>query len=155
MTTHTDHTDISLLVSRHFRSLDERTFDLDRVRRFTTDDIRTVTPIGTTDGQEALLRHTEEALNRFARTQHIATDVITEVAPDRATATASWNAVMTHVHLDTTLEAHGADADPLFVVGATFHADLLRAPEGWLFRQVAIRPVWTTGRPPLLDGGPE
>lgn len=126
MTTHTDHDVISLFVSRFFRSLDERKFDDDWARAYFTDDVRGVSPLGVTEGRKALAEGTAEALGRYARTQHIATDVVTDVVTasegltaDGATLTVSWNALMTHVHLDTTLNDRGPDADPLFTVGVT------------------------------------
>jgi hypothetical protein len=65
---------------------------------------------------------------------------------------ASWNALMTHVHHDATLQQRGADADPLFTVGGRFEAELRRTPNGWRFSRVAVRPIWTKGQPPLGVG---
>jgi len=153
----TDHAEISLLVHRLFRALDARTFAAGWMRDFVTDDVRMQTPLGTTEGADAAGFAAEEALGRYDRTQHIASgvlvaaeaDVDADVDAEAGRATASWNALMTHVHHDATLQALGADADPLFVVGGFYEADVLRTPDGWRFGRVAIRPVWTQGRPPL------
>ncbi|MFD9321487.1 nuclear transport factor 2 family protein [Streptomyces sp. NPDC060053] len=149
MTTQTDHTEISMLVSRFFRAVDERKFDGERARGYVTDDVRTVTPMGAADGVEAMA-HAKEALERYARTQHIASDVLVDVEAASGRATASWNALMTHVHHDATLQQRGEGADPLFTVGGRWEAELRRVPEGWRFDYLSVRAIWTTGRPPEL-----
>lgn len=147
MTTQTDHAEISMLVDRLFQALDERKFAADRAREFLTGDARMETPLGTSEGTEAV-RATEEALGRYDRTQHIASGIIADVDATAERATASWNALMTHVHHDATLQERGGEADPLFTVGGRFEADLRRTPDGWRFSRVAVRPVWTKGEPP-------
>ncbi|WP_181138529.1 nuclear transport factor 2 family protein [Streptomyces sp. Ru73] len=154
MTTTRDHTEIALLVSRFFRALDERKFDEGWARAFVTDDVRTVTPIGLAEGAAAV-RHTEEAIGRFARTQHLSADVLVDADAASGTATASWNAHMTHVHRPATLERRGPGADPLFTVGGRYDAELRRTDEGWRFSRLAVEALWTTGQPPVLPEGVE
>ncbi|MFJ8020671.1 nuclear transport factor 2 family protein [Streptomyces sp. NPDC096311] len=137
------HAAISLLVSRFFRSLDVREFDEAWAREYFTEDVRERTPVGAAEGRDAVLRHTVEALGSFARTQHIATDVMSEVAQGGAAAVASWNALMTHVHHDGTL----------FTVGGHFRAELRRTPDGWRFCDTAVEAIWTRGNPPADVGG--
>ncbi|WP_112465855.1 nuclear transport factor 2 family protein [Streptomyces triticisoli] len=151
MTTQTDHTEITLLVDRFFRALDDREFQGNRAERFLTEDARMETPLGTFEGADAL-RGTEEALGRYERTQHIASGVLVETAEGGDEATATWNALMTHVHGDATRQMYGADADPLFTVGGRFDAGLVRTTDGWRFRRVAVHPIWTQGRPPVGVG---
>ncbi|GHF67327.1 hypothetical protein GCM10010218_56010 [Streptomyces mashuensis] len=145
-----DHAALTTLVNRFFRSLDERRIDEEWARTYLTDDVRTVTPIGTTEGAAATVRHTATALGRFARTQHVATGVLVDGDPATGHATVSWNAVMTHVHHDATLRQRGAGATPLFTVGAHYETDVVRTPAGWRFHEMRIEPVWTTGEPPVL-----
>lgn len=149
MTTQTDHTGISMLISRFFRVLDERKFEGDGARSYFTDDVRTVTPVGASDGIEAM-EHTSEALERYARTQHIASDVLVDVEAAPGRARASWNALMTHVHHDTTLQPRGEDANPLFTVGGYYEAERRRMREGWRISRMSVRAIWTTGEPPVL-----
>lgn len=151
MTTQMDHAEISMLVDRLFRALDERKFAADWARDLLTDDARMETPLGVSEGAEAL-RATEEALGRYDRTQHIASGVITDTDAVGERATASWNALMTHVHHDAALQDLGGEADPLFTVGGRFEAELRRTPDGWRFSRIAVRPVWTKGQPPLGVG---
>jgi hypothetical protein len=149
MTTQTDHTEISMLISRFFRVLDERKFEGDWARSYFTDDVRTVTPIGASDGIEAM-EHTNEALERYARTQHIASDILVDVEAASGRARASWNALMTHVHHDATLQQRDKDANPLFTVGGYYEAELRGMREGWRISRMSVRVIWTTGEPPVL-----
>ncbi|MEU6221734.1 nuclear transport factor 2 family protein [Streptomyces sp. NPDC047022] len=151
MTTQMDHAEISMLVDHLFRALDERKFTEDWARDFLTDDVRMETPLGTFQGTEAV-HATEEALGRYARTQHIASGIVTGADAAAERATASWNALMTHVHHDATLTELGGSADPLFTVGGRFEAGLRRTHDGWRFHHVAVRPIWTKGQPPLGVG---
>lgn len=145
----TENAEISTLVHRFFRALDEREFAAGWMRDFVTDDVRMETPLGTTENADSGGAAAQEALGRYDRTQHIASGVLADVDAGGGRATASWNALMTHVHHDATLQALGADADPLFTVGGFYEADVLRTPDGWRFGRVAVRPVWTKGQPPL------
>ena len=141
MTTQTDQIEIATLVSRFFRALDERKFTDGWAEGYFTDDVRMVAPVGVFEGPAAV-RGTEEALGRFARTQHLSSDVLTDIEAASGTARASWNALMVHVHHE--------GPDPLFTVGGRYDAELRRTDEGWRISQVSVEAVWTTGRPPVL-----
>ncbi|MFG3097954.1 nuclear transport factor 2 family protein [Streptomyces sp. NPDC048202] len=144
-----DHFEISALISGFFRVLDERKFEEGWAGAFFTDDVRTATPVGTAEGADAV-RLTEEALGRFKATLHLSSDVIVRRAPGARTADVSWNAHMTHVHLDSTLRARGEGADPLFTVGGVWEAVFRLTGGGWRMSRTLVRPVWTTGEPPVL-----
>ncbi|MER8029824.1 nuclear transport factor 2 family protein [Streptomyces bauhiniae] len=143
------HFEISTLISGFFRLLDERKFEQGWAGAFFTDDLRTTTPVGTAEGADAV-RLVEEALGRFKATLHLSSDVIVRSGPDDRTADASWNAHMTHVHLDSTLRARGEGADPLFTVGGVWEGSFRRTDSGWRMSRTLVRPVWTTGEPPDL-----
>lgn len=149
MTTQPDQTEISTLVSRFFHTLDGRKFEGDWARSYFTDDVRTVTPIGASTGIGAM-EDTQEAIERFSRTQHIASDVLVDVEAASGRATASWNALMTHVHHDATLQQRGKDANPLFTVGGRYETELRHTQEGWRISLMSVRAIWTTGQPPVL-----
>ncbi|MFF0199338.1 nuclear transport factor 2 family protein [Streptomyces sp. NPDC005017] len=140
MSTHEDAREIGTLVHRMFRALDARDFRPGWMLPYATGDARMETPLGDGSGDEAV-RAAETALGRYVRTQHIASGLLAEIDGDRATA--SWNALMTHVHAD----------ESAFTVGGVYEGDLVRTHGGWRFERVAVRAVWTRGRPPAGVGG--
>ncbi|MFJ2959362.1 nuclear transport factor 2 family protein [Streptomyces sp. NPDC087270] len=133
-------TAVSTLVSRYFRALDERAFEAGWTAAFFTEDAAVRAPVGAVRGREAIAAQAEEALRRFDRTQHMSTDVLVTAAADGATADASWNALMTHLHPD----------GRIFTVGGRCRAALRRTADGWRFGDLSITPVWTDGEPPHL-----
>ncbi|MEV0224221.1 nuclear transport factor 2 family protein [Streptomyces sp. NPDC050704] len=78
-------------------------------------------------------------------------DVDDHIGSGRASAT--WNALMTHVHHESTLRALGEGAAPLFTVGGRYEADLSRTADGWRISRVSVRVIWTAGQPPLGVSG--
>ncbi|MEU6658768.1 nuclear transport factor 2 family protein [Streptomyces sp. NPDC046821] len=144
-----DHFEISTLISGFFRAMDERRFDAGWAAAYFTGDLRTTTPLGVAEGVDAV-RHVEEAIGRFAATLHISSDVLVRAEPGAGTASASWNAHMTHVHLDSTLRVRGEGADPLFTVGGVYEGQFRRTESGWRMSHMSVRVVWTTGEPPVL-----
>ncbi|WP_406138863.1 nuclear transport factor 2 family protein [Streptomyces sp. NBC_01089] len=151
MTNQADYVEITTLISAYFRTLDDREFAEGWARAYFTDDVRTVTPLGTSRGSE-IEQHTQEAIERYARTQHMSSDVLVRTDAASGRNTASWNALMRHVHHDSTLQARGADAQPVFTVGGVFRAELRRTPDGWRIAHLNIAVTWTTGTPPDLPG---
>jgi hypothetical protein len=136
MNTHT-HAEIETLVHRLFRALDARDFAPGWMRPYVTGDARMETPLGTSTG-DAAARDSEVALGRYVRTQHIASGVLVDSDAAGERASASWNALMVHVHAD----------ESVFMVGGRWEGDLLRTGAGWRFERVTVRAVWTQGKPP-------
>ncbi|MBT2441840.1 nuclear transport factor 2 family protein [Streptomyces sp. ISL-36] len=147
-----DHFEITTLISGFFRAMDERRFEEGWARAYFTDDLRTTTPLGVAEGADAV-RGVEEAVGRFAATLHLSSDVVVRAEPGARTADVSWNAHMTHVHLDSTLRARGEGADPLFTVGGVYEGEFRRTDSGWRVSRMSVRAVWTTGEPPVLPEG--
>lgn len=133
-----DHAEIAALISGFFRALDERRFEEGWADAYFTDDLHVTSPVGEATGTEAI-RLAEESVGPFAATQHISSDVLIRIAPDAHTADATWNAHMTHVHQDSTL----------FTVGGVYEGRFRRTDGGWRVSGMAVRPVWTTGEPPM------
>ncbi|MFI9149809.1 nuclear transport factor 2 family protein [Streptomyces sp. NPDC053367] len=131
--------EIETLVHRLFRALDARDFTPGWMRPYVTEDVLMETPLGAGAGAAAA-RDAEVALGRYVRTQHIASGVLVDAAGERASA--SWNALMTHVHAD----------ESAFSVGGVWEGDLRRTADGWRFERVSVRAVWTQGRPPAGVG---
>ncbi|ACU37515.1 nuclear transport factor 2 family protein [Actinosynnema mirum] len=147
---HNEITEFNALVSRFFRAMDVREFPDGWAQDHFTDDATLSSPIGSAEGVTAVAAHVEESIRRFARTQHTSSDLLVDEAEGVAV---TWNALMTHVHLDSTLRSRGADANPLFQVGGHWRAELRRTPEGWRISALSHDALWTTGLPPLLPEG--
>ncbi|MFB7370677.1 nuclear transport factor 2 family protein [Streptomyces sp. NPDC056222] len=144
-----DQFEIATLISGFFRAMDERRFEKGWADAYFTDDLRTTTPLGVAEGADAV-HHVEEAIGRFAATLHASSDVVVRAEPGARTAHVRWNAHMTHVHLDATLQARGEGADPLFTVGGVYEGEVRRTDKGWRVSRMSVRAVWTTGEPPVL-----
>ncbi|WP_034518044.1 nuclear transport factor 2 family protein [Actinomadura rifamycini] len=142
-----DRMDIIELVGRYMVSLDERNIDDAWARRFHTADVAMEAPVGEAAGLDGLAESTRVALERFERTQHLASNHIVDLDGDRAAV--RWDALMVHVHLASTAAARGEEPGAHFDVGGRFDAEAVRTADGWRFRRMAVRPVWFDGRPPI------
>lgn len=137
----TDRADISDLLSRYLRSLDERTFDKDGedwARAFYTEDVTAETPIGTLRGRAAILERFREGMAMFDRTVHFTTDNVIEVDGDRATVRGAQ--LSTHVLAD--------GSEEVFISAGHVETDLVRTADGWRISATSLRLVWTHGVPP-------
>ncbi|QUH00716.1 nuclear transport factor 2 family protein [Saccharopolyspora erythraea] len=136
----TDHTEITGLIDRFFRALDERGLDLPWGRSMFTDDVRATFPIGKHQGLEAVVTALADGMSRFGPTQHSGSNYLIDVDGDRATV--RWNAIQTHLPPGET-----PVAEP-FVSGGYYDGELIRTEDGWRFRRQTYHLVWTTGRLP-------
>lgn len=142
-----DRMEIVELADRFMVSLDERNFDDEWVRRFHTSDFTMESPVGDVVGLDGLAESTRVAMERYERTQHLASNHIVDLDGDRAVV--RWNALMVHVHLTSTAAARGEDPGVHFDVGGRFDAEAVRTADGWRFRRMDVLPVWFNGRPPV------
>ncbi|MYT28732.1 MULTISPECIES: nuclear transport factor 2 family protein [unclassified Streptomyces] len=139
----TDRADITDLLDRCLRSLDEGVFDEAWGRAFYTEDATAEMPIGTVRGRDAVVARIREGMALFDRTVHLGGSPVVEIDGDRATARAG--------QLSTHVLADGSEA--LFVSGGHAETELLRTPDGWRIAASALRVVWTRGTPPRLPAG--
>ncbi|MCC3771625.1 nuclear transport factor 2 family protein [Streptomyces sp. UNOC14_S4] len=146
-----DRAEITGLVDRYLLSLDTLPggdgFDDEWARSFFTEDVEISSPVGEHRGIEGLAESERATMAKFERTQHIGTNYLIGLDGDRATV--RWNALMTHVHLASTQAARGAEPGGHFDVGGTFTGEAVRTADGWRFRRLDIRAVWTNGQGPL------
>ncbi|MEU6479352.1 nuclear transport factor 2 family protein [Streptomyces sp. NPDC047017] len=141
----TDRAEITDLLDRYLRSLDEGVFDEEWARAFHTEDVSAEMPIGTVHGRAALLARVRRAMALFDRTVHLRTNTVIEIDGDRATARGA--------QLSTHVPADGPAG--LFVSAGHTDDELVRTPDGWRIRASALRVVWTQGTPPRLpDAAP-
>ncbi|MCE4941700.1 MULTISPECIES: nuclear transport factor 2 family protein [Streptomyces] len=148
-----DRAEITGLIDRYLLSLDVLPggagFDDDWARSLFTEDIVITSPVAQHRGIEGLAASERATMAKFERTQHLGSNYLIGLDGDRATV--RWNALMTHVHLASTQAARGAEPGGHFDVGGTFTGEVTRTVDGWRFRRLDIRAVWTNGEgPPVL-----
>lgn len=133
----TDRAELIDLVSRQGLWLDERRFD--ESASIFTPDATVSTAGGRAEGLAALTAQAERNHARFARTQHVTSNVLIDLAGDVATVRA--NLVVTFVHSDT-------DPEPTFTLGERYNLEAVRTSLGWRFSRVEVTPVWRSGSLP-------
>ncbi|MCD9874911.1 nuclear transport factor 2 family protein [Streptomyces guryensis] len=136
----TDRAEITDLLDRYLRSLDNGVFDEEWARAFHTEDVTAEMPIGTVHGRDALLARVRQAMARFDRTVHLGTNAIIEI--DGARATTRGAQLSTHVLADGT--------GSVFISAGHADAELVRTADGWRISASSLRVVWTQGPPPRL-----
>ncbi|MFF0626288.1 nuclear transport factor 2 family protein [Streptomyces sp. NPDC004296] len=139
----TDRAEITDLLDRYLRSLDEGVFDEAWGRAFYTEDATAEMPLGTVRGRDAVVARIREGMALFDRTVHLGGNAVIEIDGDRATARGA--------QLSTHVPADGSEA--LFVSGGHADTALVRTPDGWRITASALRVVWTEGTPPRLPAG--
>ncbi|GGU69066.1 hypothetical protein GCM10010211_38170 [Streptomyces albospinus] len=140
-----DRAEITDLLDRYLRSLDEGIFDEAWARAFHTEEVTAVMPVGTVHGRDALLASVSQAMALFDRTVHLGTNAVIEIDGDRATARGAQ--LSTHV-------LAGGSAE-LFVSAGHADSELVRTPDGWRISASSLRIAWTQGTPPRSATGPE
>ncbi|WP_329178939.1 nuclear transport factor 2 family protein [Streptomyces decoyicus] len=136
----TDRAEITDLLDRYLRSLDEGRFDEAWARAFHTEDVTAELPVGTVHGHSALLARVGAAMALFDRTVHLGTNAVLEIDGDRATARGTQ--LSTHVLAD--------GSEGVFLSAGHADSELVRTPEGWRIAASSLRIAWTQGTPPRV-----
>ncbi|WP_185893458.1 nuclear transport factor 2 family protein [Streptomyces sp. WAC08241] len=133
--------EISTLLDRYLLGLDDEKLDDAWARALFSDDARVEFPMARHEGVEGLADWHRQALDAFARTQHLHSPAVVDLTGDER-AVLRANLVSTHVHHP------GTPGDPLFVAGTLVRGEARPTERGWRLTDLAFRPVWTTGTPP-------
>ncbi|MGW9430554.1 nuclear transport factor 2 family protein [Streptomyces decoyicus] len=136
----TDRAEITDLLDRYLRSLDEGRFDEAWARAFHTEDVTAELPVGTVRGRGALPARVGAAMALFDRTVHLGTNAVLEIDGDRATARGTQ--LSTHVLAD--------GSEGVFLSAGHADSELVRTPEGWRIAASSLRIAWTQGTPPRV-----
>ncbi|WP_307715395.1 nuclear transport factor 2 family protein [Streptomyces sp. V4I23] len=139
----TDRAEITDLLARYLRSLDEDALDEEWARAFHTEDVTAEMPVGTVHGRDAVPATVGRAMALFDRTVHLGGSPVIEIAGDRATARGPQ--LSTHVLADGSKD--------VFVSAGLSETELVRTADGWRISATALRVVWTRGTPPRLPEG--
>lgn len=133
-----DRADLADLLVRQGRWLDERRFD--ESASIFTEDASARTAGGQVQGRAALTEQARRNHVRFARTQHVTSNVGIDLAGDTATVRA--NLVATFVR-------EPEDTEPTLVIGERYRFSAVRTPDGWRFSSVEATPLWRRGELPV------
>lgn len=138
--------EISTLLDRYLLGLDDDKLDDAWARALFSEDARVEFPMSRHEGIDGLAAWHRQALEAFARTQHLNSPAVIDFVGEKR-AVLRANLVSTHVHHPD------GPGDPLFVAGTLVHGEARRAERGWRLTELSFRLVWSTGTPPL-PGGP-
>jgi SnoaL-like domain len=143
MTIIDDRGEITDLVYRLGVVLDEGRFD--DMGRLLMEDATVRTPGGEATGREALVAQARRNHADDQQFQHVITNVLIDVAGDRATARAN---LTVHIALPAETPA-GAPAPSLrATLGEVYSFDLARTADGWRFARIEASPRWVSGDVP-------
>jgi hypothetical protein len=137
----TSAAEISTLLDRYLLGLDEDKLDDAWARTLFSDDARVEFPMARHEGIEGLAVWHRQALDAFARTQHLNSPAVVDLTGEKR-AVLRANLVSTHVHHPD------APGDPLFVSGTLVHGEARHTEQGWLLTELSFQLVWSTGSPP-------
>jgi SnoaL-like protein len=128
-----DRAEITDLLNVVGRSLDEHRFeDLEDVF---TEDVTATTPGGAQNERGGLIAQARANHEEFDRLQHMFSNILIDVAGDRATVRANLMAWF----------GYTADPKPVRQLGGLYRCSAVRTEKGWRFSDMQITPVWRVG----------
>ena len=148
----TDGDAIARLVYRLGVALDEGRFE--DLRSIFTPDASASTPGGTASGIDAVVAQAARNHTPDTVTQHVISNVLTDVDRSGSSATVRANLVVVFAGVSGDEAETQAGGPPLarpatFTLGETYRFTAARTPEGWRLSRVETTPLWSTGtRPP-------
>jgi hypothetical protein len=148
-----DRSQITDLVFRLGVCLDEGRFG--EMASLFTDDAMASTPGGTAHGRETIVALAERNHRPEFATQHVSTNLLVEIAGDRATVRGNLVVqVAPPAAADAPLPATPPLAPVLgFTLGEVYRIECARTADGWRFSRVQTVPVWMAGERPARRAG--
>ena len=133
-----DRDRIMALMNRYFATIDDASrLEAEWAQSIFSDDVRVEHRGFTLEGIEDVAAGNQFVRDGWDRTFHISANAQLELDGDRAHLRAQLLAI--HVHSDS------VPPEP-YVIANLFEADALRTVDGWRFRTLNLRPVWSSGR---------
>ena len=137
-----DHDEIASLVYRLAAVLDDRRFD--DMRQLFVGEATVRTPGGTAEGREALVAQARRNHPLDEPSQHVITNVLTDLVDDRAEVRAN---LIVHFASPAARDA-SLPAPPIaYALGEVYRFDVVRTSQGWRFSRIETSPVWISGSP--------
>ncbi len=142
----TEIAEISGLLSRYYRAVDDKRVDLALIESTFTAEGSWVSPTGVARvGHDVIVDQQVEATALFRATHHMTSDHIVTVDGD----TAQLQANVTAMHLWAAGTTDPAALESHFLAGGVFEAHVARTSVGWRFQELTLRIVWRTGALPV------
>jgi hypothetical protein len=140
-----DRAEIADLIYRLGACLDDGRFHEMRDLLVANSTVRT--PGGQAEGRDALVAQAARNHPEGQGFQHVTTNVLVDVAGDRATARAN---LVVHVTTpDGTPPTRQAPVPPpVASLGEVYRFELSRTPDGWRFAHIETVPLWLSGSLP-------
>ena len=130
-----DRADIGDVLCRYCAALDDRDWDA-LAGVFTPDAVAHYGALGSPRGVPAIAGLVSATIGSLDATQHLVGNVT--VAVDGDAATADCYLLAQHVR-------DGTPGGDTYLLGGSYHDELVRTPEGWRIAQRTLRRMWTTG----------
>ncbi len=143
-----DRDEITDLVSRLGRSLDEGRFD--EMRSLLVDEVTARTPGGAKEGRDAVVALARKNHRPEWGSEHVITNVLVDLDGDRASVRAN---LVVSTAADSPPDADATGPPPLaprvtFVLGEVYSFEVVRTAQGWRLSRVDAVPVWSWGTRP-------
>jgi hypothetical protein len=134
--------EVTQVVNRYFRALDERNFEASHLQLIFTPDAEIIRPNGAaTVGPEMIGNSHKESFARFESTQHLL--IGPDVTIDGEKATMRANLVAMHLWANSKTKI--SSPEDFFLAGGVITAQLLHTPEGWKISHLENNIVWRGG----------
>jgi SnoaL-like domain len=137
-----DKSEITQLLNRYFRALDEKQFTTEHMRQIFSPDAKIVRPNGTVMiGPEMIGKSHQGSFTRFRSTQHLVRGYDGSIEDD--VARVRPNLVAMHLWAD----GHGdpSSLGNYFLAGGVISAQAVRTSEGWKISSLENQNIWRTG----------
>jgi hypothetical protein len=136
-----DRQEIADLITRLGTMIDERSFE--DAATILADDVSVQTPGGSSRGSEAVVAQARR--NHTVRTQHVITDVLIDLAGDRARARANLTVTFAPDQAGSRLViGETENSDPRLTLGEVYRFQAIRTDAGWRLGRMEVEPLWST-----------
>jgi hypothetical protein len=143
-----DRDAIARLVYQLGVALDDGRFE--DLRSIFIPDATASTPGGTASGIDAVVAQAARNHTPDARTQHVITNVLTDIddSGSGSSATVRASLIVTFALTSDDVAAPALAPPATFTLGETYAFTAARTPSGWRLSSVETVPLWSTGTPP-------
>jgi len=134
--------EITSMVNRYFRALDEKNFDAVHFASIFMPQAHVTRPNGASlIGPEEISASHEKSFTRFEASQHVVAGH--DISVDGSTANVRANLIAMHMWQGS--KADATKPDNFFVAGGVIHATLIQSDGQWKISQMSNAVIWRAG----------